>query len=701
MVENDTEIVRVVKSEKKTLLERYDIPVEHLSYEYISECKNAKKLERIVTVLRSGEEGYYPDLTKHAEQHLAVIKPASRILRKSEPVVRRNMLEPSECKEIDKDIKEWMSEMQIREKDLEEGKTNIIDPVLQPDIRQFKEDPRKNNSTANLKCSTNSKRIASCDYSAWDKYDVDTELNKIDIRDEQQMIQTKRLQQKQKEFSEKKKLTKNTMINKSSLTGTEIDVMAEQEREKGNEAFRAGDYEEALEHYNTSIGMNSNITAYNNRAMTYIKLRQYENALKDCNIVISMEYMNIKAILRRAVALEHLGKSSQALVDYEAVLKLEPNNAAAIAGVKKLRKPCFSKKIRMPIEEQISDTEEKSKSNGTEEKQKFIPQSSSMLSLSNSICYCDKAPGPSQYLRPRPHIKADYCLENEQARTNKNSATNKPETGHRKYTPELTRSPITSLNNLSYNVSKSFQDKGSSSTAKQKSIFSYTKPCKQTNSVIIEELPTETSDNDFFNTIDKSNDEILNRNNVNAKVASKNEISEDEQIGMSSIKSSNTNHEQSHSSNEKKCKKSSLTNIETADKNKETVEKTYIPKDIHNIETGYEFMRTWRSLKNDNDLRACAQLLRSLNIDKLNAVLDNELDGNMISTILHCLERHFCTSEDTELLNRFLRSLSQVKRFELMRMFMDDKDIRVVKNLLTFLEEHGSPGVPSLRQIYL
>lgn len=37
---------------------------------------------------------------------------------------------------------------------------------------------------------------------------------------------------------------------------------------------------------------------------------------------------------------------SQALADYEAVLKLEPTNRTAISGVNKLRKPCDSKKIR-------------------------------------------------------------------------------------------------------------------------------------------------------------------------------------------------------------------------------------------------------------------------------------------------------------------------------------------------------------------
>lgn len=91
----------------------------------------------------SGEEGIYPDLTKHAETRLADVKPTSIILRKSEPVIMRNMLDPSECNKIDKDINDWTHEMLSREKDLEEGKALITEPLFQPDIRQFKEESVK------------------------------------------------------------------------------------------------------------------------------------------------------------------------------------------------------------------------------------------------------------------------------------------------------------------------------------------------------------------------------------------------------------------------------------------------------------------------------------------------------------------------------------------------------------------------------
>ncbi|KZC15004.1 Sperm-associated antigen 1, partial [Dufourea novaeangliae] len=569
----DTELIHIAKPEKKSLLQRYDIPVEHLSYEYISQCTNGKKLERIVTILRSGEEGYYPDLLKHAEERLAAVKPTSIILRKCEPILTRNMLNPSESKEIDKDIKQWASEMQSREKDLAEGKsTAITDPIPQPNVRQFNEESVKKNTATRMKDSNKTKRISSCDYAAWDKFDVDTELSKIDIRDEQKQIEAKKFQQKQKELKEKKKLDKETIINKSSLTGTELNVMAEQEKEKGNEAFRAGDYEEALEHYNTSIKIDSTVTAYNNRAMTFIKLGRHENALKDCNLVISTDSTNVKALLRRAITLEYLKRSSEALSDYEVVLKLEPTNTSAIAGVKKLRKPCESRKVRMTIVEQNETENEKSQINNVGENQNYSKQSTKKLGIENSICYCDRAPGPSQYLKPRPHFRADYCLDNDNRHNImiKNDVLKIPEF------------------NANQNLSSTQGTKSSSSFTKPKSIFSCPTPSKRNSTVIIEELPNETC----------NNNSATNRNKFNG------------------------------------------------------------------------------------------------------TILGNELDGNMFSMILRCLERHFCTPSDTELLNNFLKSFSQVKRFSILHLCMNTEDKLAVKYIINFLEEHGTSETLSLRQIY-
>lgn len=41
-------------------------------------------------------------------------------------------------------------------------------------------------------------RLKSCDYNGWDKYDADTEINKIDLVAERETVEAKRMQEKQK-----------------------------------------------------------------------------------------------------------------------------------------------------------------------------------------------------------------------------------------------------------------------------------------------------------------------------------------------------------------------------------------------------------------------------------------------------------------------------------------------------------------------
>lgn len=67
--------------EKKSLLEKYSIPIEHLDFGYIKTCQNVCELEKIIEILKSGEEGYYPDLMKFAEEKLREIDPDNRLLR--------------------------------------------------------------------------------------------------------------------------------------------------------------------------------------------------------------------------------------------------------------------------------------------------------------------------------------------------------------------------------------------------------------------------------------------------------------------------------------------------------------------------------------------------------------------------------------------------------------------------------------------
>lgn len=65
---------------KKSLLDKYSIPIKYLDFDYLKKCKNIQDLEKIIEILKSGEEGYYPDLTNFAEANLRALDPNNRML---------------------------------------------------------------------------------------------------------------------------------------------------------------------------------------------------------------------------------------------------------------------------------------------------------------------------------------------------------------------------------------------------------------------------------------------------------------------------------------------------------------------------------------------------------------------------------------------------------------------------------------------
>lgn len=68
--------------------------------------------------------------------------------------------------------------------------------------------------SVNGKKHDKSKRISSCDYAAWDKYDVDTEINRIDLQDEQRRAEMKRTQEQRKKLDEINKTVQKTTVDK-------------------------------------------------------------------------------------------------------------------------------------------------------------------------------------------------------------------------------------------------------------------------------------------------------------------------------------------------------------------------------------------------------------------------------------------------------------------------------------------------------
>jgi tetratricopeptide (TPR) repeat protein len=101
--------------------------------------------------------------------------------------------------------------------------------------------------------------------------------------------------------------------------------VTDRERRKGNECFKAGEYDNATKYYTNSIALHACIDAtWTNRAIAYIKLELFDYAEMDCNVAVSLNPSSIKGLTRRGLARLSQGKYKQVSVSFVAlVLKVD------------------------------------------------------------------------------------------------------------------------------------------------------------------------------------------------------------------------------------------------------------------------------------------------------------------------------------------------------------------------------------------
>ncbi|XP_004431345.1 PREDICTED: sperm-associated antigen 1 [Ceratotherium simum simum] len=328
----------------------FKIPVEHLDFKYIEKCSDVKHLEKILCVLRSGEEGYYPELTEFCEKRLGSLAPESRALRKEKPAATASSFTAEEWEKIDADIKSWVSEIKKEENNVHFHETETFSAMEDnlPPVRGS--NSRLHVSKEKYSKSKPAKKKIPRDYAEWDKFDVEKECSKIDEDYKEKTI-----------VNNKSHLSKiETRIDTEGLTEKEKDFLATHEKEKGNEAFNSGDYEEAVTYYTRSISVLPTIAAYNNRAQAEIKLQNWNSAFQDCGKVLELEPGNLKALLRRATTYKHQNKLQEAIEDLRKVLEVEPDNELA-------------KKTLSEVERDLKNSEPASKTQ-TKGKRMFIQE---------------------------------------------------------------------------------------------------------------------------------------------------------------------------------------------------------------------------------------------------------------------------------------------------------------------------------------
>uniref|UniRef100_A0AC35UFV5 TPR_REGION domain-containing protein n=1 Tax=Rhabditophanes sp. KR3021 TaxID=114890 RepID=A0AC35UFV5_9BILA len=111
---------------------------------------------------------------------------------------------------------------------------------------------------------------------------------------------------------------------RGSRSADDINAEAESLKEKGNGSLQAGNFEEALSHYNQAIRLAPKPVYFCNRAAAYCRVEQYERAIHDCRVAIGLDDKYGKAYGRLGLALSCQHQYPAAIEAYKKAIELEP-----------------------------------------------------------------------------------------------------------------------------------------------------------------------------------------------------------------------------------------------------------------------------------------------------------------------------------------------------------------------------------------
>lgn len=126
------------------------------------------------------------------------------------------------------------------------------------------------------------------------------------------------------------------------MAGPDDSQEAEELKRQGTAAYAQQDWASAAELYTAALksctaSSELALTCLNNRAACFQQLKQHDLVVRDTSEVIKQQPANLKALLRRMVALDAAGRQEEALQDARDVLTLEPKNHHALQVVARKR----------------------------------------------------------------------------------------------------------------------------------------------------------------------------------------------------------------------------------------------------------------------------------------------------------------------------------------------------------------------------
>ncbi|KAM0934361.1 putative Heat shock chaperonin-binding, tetratricopeptide-like helical domain superfamily [Dioscorea sansibarensis] len=110
--------------------------------------------------------------------------------------------------------------------------------------------------------------------------------------------------------------------------------MADEAKAKGNAAFSAGRFDEAIAHFTAAIELSpTNHVLFSNRSAAYASLGRFADALSDAKKTVELKPDWSKGYSRLGAAHLGLGSFNDAIAAYKKGLELDPNNEALKSGL--------------------------------------------------------------------------------------------------------------------------------------------------------------------------------------------------------------------------------------------------------------------------------------------------------------------------------------------------------------------------------
>jgi tetratricopeptide (TPR) repeat protein len=183
-------------------------------------------------------------------------------------------------------------------------------------------------------------------FKEWDKFDPDAEMKKMEELEQKEAADVARQAAASQRELEDRRRRRAEELRKLGLRDDKEDMstehrryVSEREKQKGNECFRAKEYDEAFLYYSRALYFDdSNHIVHANRAMVCIRLKKYEQAETDCSKSLELDPSYTKALSRRGMARHKQGKYLAAIEDFEAALEAKPTSKELKELLQKSRK---------------------------------------------------------------------------------------------------------------------------------------------------------------------------------------------------------------------------------------------------------------------------------------------------------------------------------------------------------------------------